>query len=315
MRISVAMCTYNGERYVQEQLASIAAQSVVPDELVVCDDRSQDRTRELVEKFARSAPFAVQLTVNEKNLGSTQNFERAIGLCQGDLIALSDQDDIWNPNKLATMHTAFEADPALSGFFSDGSFVDESSNPLEGSLWRSVRFPAGAISNPEKFARALLKADLVTGATMMLRSSCRDFLLPIPSPWVHDGWLAWMCVLHGKIAATSDRLIQYRIHRGQQLGFTTAGVTGRTSAQRDEPHHLRHVVEEFEVLRQHYEQAADLRFPWLADGLRAKVLHFRKRSELPTGRLRRFASVLAQVPSYVKYSSGRGTLVRDLLWP
>src|SRR5271168_2200141 len=93
-KISVALCTYNGERFLSRQLASMLQQSRLPDELVVCDDRSTDNTIEILQDFSASAGFPVKITRNEHNLGFVANFERAIQLCQGDLIALSDQDDI-----------------------------------------------------------------------------------------------------------------------------------------------------------------------------------------------------------------------------
>src|ERR671927_271278 len=99
-KFSVAMCTYNGARFVREQLASIAAQTRPPDELVVCDDCSTDATLECIREFARTAPFPVRVVENEKNAGSTKNFERAVELCEGDFIALADQDDVWLPEKL-----------------------------------------------------------------------------------------------------------------------------------------------------------------------------------------------------------------------
>src|SRR6266567_6944512 len=102
-RISVAMCTYNGARFLREQLESIAAQSRLPDELVVCDDGSTDETVETIKAFVGRAPFAVRLEINSKNLGSTKNFEKAIGLCEGEIIALADQDDVWKPQKLAVL--------------------------------------------------------------------------------------------------------------------------------------------------------------------------------------------------------------------
>src|ERR1019366_197610 len=94
-RISVALCTYNGERFLSQQLASIGKQTRLPDELVVCDDSSTDRTVAIVREFAASVSFPVRVFENQRNLGSAANFERAIRLCDGDLIALSDQDDIW----------------------------------------------------------------------------------------------------------------------------------------------------------------------------------------------------------------------------
>src|SRR5215470_8302349 len=110
--ISVAMCTYNGARFLAEQLGSLAAQSRLPDELVVCDDGSTDESAEIVKDFARHAPFPVRLEVNEENLGATKNFEKAIGLCRGEVIALSDQDDVWYPKKLELHESVFVADPS-----------------------------------------------------------------------------------------------------------------------------------------------------------------------------------------------------------
>src|SRR4030095_5004546 len=99
-RFSIAMCTYNGARYIAEQLESIAAQTYPPGEIIVCDDASTDNTLEIVKDFASRASMPVRVFVNEENSGSTRNFSKAIGLCGGDLIALSDQDDFWLANKL-----------------------------------------------------------------------------------------------------------------------------------------------------------------------------------------------------------------------
>jgi len=104
--VSVALCTYNGAAYLGEQLDSIVAQSRPPDELVVCDDGSTDGTVGLLQAFVPEAPFPVRLYRNERNRGFAKNFERAISLCTGDFIALSDQDDVWKPEKLARLATA-----------------------------------------------------------------------------------------------------------------------------------------------------------------------------------------------------------------
>src|SRR4029077_8380451 len=110
-RLSIAMCTYNGARFLPEQLESIAAQTRLPDELVVCDDGSADESAEIVRNFGKNAPFPVRLELNEKNLGATKNFEKAIGLCQGDLISLADQDDVWKPQKLSKLWLVFQENP------------------------------------------------------------------------------------------------------------------------------------------------------------------------------------------------------------
>ena len=95
MKISIAMTAFNGAKYINEQLNSFASQTRLPDEVVVCDDISSDDTFEILDNFARSAPFKMIVVRNNKNLGYTKNFEKALSLCSGDLIFLSDQDDIW----------------------------------------------------------------------------------------------------------------------------------------------------------------------------------------------------------------------------
>src|ERR1700761_5047601 len=124
-RISVALCTYNGGRFLPEQLASIQQQSVPPFELVVCDDRSTDDTVPTLRQFAAAAPFPVRIFCNEQNLGFIANFQRAIELCRGDLIALSDQDDVWYPKRLERTQGAFAAHPQVGLLFSDADIIDD----------------------------------------------------------------------------------------------------------------------------------------------------------------------------------------------
>ena len=126
MRLSIALCTYNGSAYLSEQLESLAAQTRTPDELVVCDDNSTDgRTVEMVRAFARNSPFAVRFSVNRKTLGPKKNFQRAIARCQGDVIFLCDQDDVWEPNKLARIEETLLAAPEAGFVFTDAEVVDE----------------------------------------------------------------------------------------------------------------------------------------------------------------------------------------------
>src|SRR6202167_2057678 len=139
-RISVAMCTYNGERFLPQQLASMAKQTRLPDELVVCDDGSTDRTVAIVREFAASAPYPVRVFENERNLGFAANFERAIGLCEGDLIALSDQDDIWYPIRLERSEQEFAAHPEAGLVFSDGEIIDDQDQLVGMRLWPHFGF-------------------------------------------------------------------------------------------------------------------------------------------------------------------------------
>src|SRR4029078_1399724 len=133
VRISVAMCTYNGAEFLPAQLESIFGQTRRPYEIVICDDVSTDETISLI-------PDTVVLHRNEENLGTVKNFEKAIGLCTGDVIALSDQDDVWRPDKLALIEGAFQKTPNAGLVFSDAEIVDEDLDPLGRRMWDEVGF-------------------------------------------------------------------------------------------------------------------------------------------------------------------------------
>src|SRR5690349_6024675 len=124
LSLSIALASYNGGRYIREQLDSIARQTRLPDELVISDDASTDSTPEIIEEFARSAPFPVHFLKNSERLGAIGNFEAAIRACKGTIIFLCDQDDVWYPEKVALMEECFIDHPEAGAVFSDGDVVD-----------------------------------------------------------------------------------------------------------------------------------------------------------------------------------------------
>ena len=128
MMISVAMATFNGGRYLREQLDSIRRQSLLPTELIVCDDGSSDDTVEIVRGFATDAPFKVVIDAHGQRLGFTPNFLRAIGLCTGEVVALCDQDDVWDERKLAVCIPKF-ADETVMTVTHRVQVVDENLQP------------------------------------------------------------------------------------------------------------------------------------------------------------------------------------------
>lgn len=223
--ISVAMCTYNGERYLFDQLCSIARQSLPPAELVVCDDHSSDSTPEILKRFAETSPFPVRLIRNAQRLGYVKNFEKAIGLCQGDIIALSDQDDVWYPTKLQRLAEAMESEMDL--VFSDADIVDEGLRPLGYRLWEAMQFGSReqrCVVDGMAYD-VLLRRNVVTGATMAFRAHLRGVVLPIPPAWVHDGWIALLAAANGRITLVKDRLIAYRQHAQNQIGARRQGYS------------------------------------------------------------------------------------------
>ena len=148
----------------------------------MCDDRSSDSTREIIKEFAASSPFIVRLHENERNLGSTKNFERAIGLCEGELIALSDQDDVWSPSKLRRIEERFAREPGAGLVFTDAEVVDEELRPLGYRLWESVGFDRAhrRLVREGRALDVLLPGWTVTGATLAFRSRFKNLVLDIP---------------------------------------------------------------------------------------------------------------------------------------
>lgn len=222
MKISVAMTTYNGARFLAEQLDSIFAQSRPPDELIVCDDRSSDQTQQMLREYAERAPFQMTVIVNDERLGAIKNFEKAIDLCSGDLIALCDQDDVWHPQKLAVFESTFAADPDLGVALTNADLIDENGAALRGDLWSRCRLNEArqqALSSSRRYD-LLLGLPFTTGATMAFRSRFKPLLLPIPEAptFFHDRWIAVLIAAVGRISIIPEKLIAYRLHRQQQLG-------------------------------------------------------------------------------------------------
>jgi glycosyltransferase involved in cell wall biosynthesis len=222
LKVSVALCTYNGARFLSEQLESIAAQTSAPAELVACDDGSSDESIAVLEEFAKTAAFPVRIVRNEHNLGSTKNFEKAIGACTGEIIALCDQDDIWTASKLDRISRMFARNQGVAMVFSDAEAVDESGRPLGYRLWESTILPIRGRRlrriRAGRLFEVLLRDNLVTGATMAFRSSWRELLLPIPETWVHDGWIALLLSAVAPCECVPEALVRYRQHSQQQLG-------------------------------------------------------------------------------------------------
>ena len=218
------MTTYNGEAFLRDQLDSILAQQRLPDELIVCDDQSADETPRLLREYAAKAPFKMTVVINEQRLGSTKNFEQAIGLCTGDIIALCDQDDVWYPHKLEVIERRFEGDTEIGLVFSNGYLIDERGRRLPGDMWRRFRFwprLQKMLDTPPTAYDLLLSRFFITGATIALRSNLIDVCLPIPdgiSTFIHDRWIAVMISGFARVEAITDKLIRYRLHPHQQMG-------------------------------------------------------------------------------------------------
>jgi glycosyltransferase involved in cell wall biosynthesis len=291
MNLSIALGTYNGAAYLKEQLASFAAQTRTPDELVISDDQSTDDTLRVIEEFAATARFPVRLSVNESNLGTPKNFEKAISLCRGDVILLSDQDDVWHRDKLESVERIFEAKPQLSLVFSNAELVDETLKPFAETLFDRLGFN-GPKQRLVKSGRALdlqLRENLVCGCTLAFRANLKELVLPISGdgPLVHDGWIVLLIAAAGEIDFINRPLLKYRQHSAQQsrLSKTSTWHEIMTSPKIDSAGRVRQanqINEAFERLAAYGLSQDRERL------LREKVVFLHERAGLPVPKFQRY---------------------------
>jgi glycosyltransferase involved in cell wall biosynthesis len=313
MRISVAMCTYNGERFLAQQLLSIARQNRTPDELIIADDGSSDKTASIAAEFAASAPFPVRIFVNQQNLGFVANFERAIRACEGDFIALSDQDDIWYPTRLEQSLQAFQENPDAGLVFSDADVVDEQGNPTGMRLWKNFGFEAGQQQQLRKGdLSVLVKKRFVTGATVMLRSQIRESCLPVGTGWLHDEWFAVIAASVARIVAIDEPLIRYRQHTSQQVG-----LGHEIGFQQRNELHWKELERQIALLDQVRSRLAQLPLNGSGEKLyQAYTDHWRFarfRYSLPRNRLLRVGPMAKEYQSYSTLGSGLRSMARDFV--
>ena len=200
-RVSIAMTTYNGARYLAEQLDSFAAQTRLPDELVVGDDGSTDATAAILAEFAARAPFPLRVTVNAAQLGPSRNFAETILRCEGDVILLSDQDDRWEPGKLATMADYLVAHPKCWLATHDAALMDGEGRPRGLTMGGQI---AAAGGDPAR--------DLVAGCCMAIDARLAQLYDPPPQTRTHDAWLAAIADLLQLRGWVAQPLIAYRRH-------------------------------------------------------------------------------------------------------
>ncbi|GAA1446627.1 glycosyltransferase family 2 protein [Leifsonia poae] len=322
-RLSVALCTYNGRPYIAEQLLSILDQRPAASQLVVSDDGSDDGTVAVVRETIASRDDVPELVVLEGDAptGVTANFERAIAAADGDLVALSDQDDRWHPGRLRTITERFAADPSLTFLHTDAALVDENGVALGRTLFESLEVsPAEfrAERSGDAF-RVLLRRNLATGATAVFRRDLVERAMPFPPEWVHDEWLAIIASVTGRVDVLEEPTIDYRLHGSNLIGVaepTFRYKVSRVLQNRGDRNLM--LARRFAVLADRLAELGDAVPEGVLEHARAKAAFEAERAALPGNRLKRVRAVLAlwRRGLYVQYASrGTADVLRDLFQP
>lgn len=330
MRISVALGTHNGERFVGEQISSILAQTMPVDEIVLSDDASSDGTVAIVEAAVAnhrtehgSAPELVILR-NDPPLRVTKNFEQALLRTSGDLVVLCDQDDVWHPERVERLAARFE-DPRALLVFSNARQVDSDGEYLGHNL-----FEALAMSPRERelvdagmVFEQFMRRNLATGATAMLRRSLVEAAVPFPEAWLHDEWLALAAAAFEGVRMHDEALTDYRQHGSNQIGMIKIG-TRRKFAMFAEPRTERNRrlflrAQALDARIDHLKGPFDGRPPAseYREMAHEKCRFEQARQAYPEARLLRIVPILKQLSRgrYSRYGTGLKDAVRNLLQP
>ena len=324
LSVSVALCTYNGARFIGEQVRSICLQTLPPAEIVLSDDASTDGCIEaaqaaldacLLERPGLAIPLHVMR--NATALRVTKNFEQAARACSGDLIALSDQDDVWHPERLARMVAEFDRRPDLLLLHTDARLVDDARQALGQSLFHALEvkpFERDWIHGGRAFD-VFLRRNLVTGATTLFRRSLLEQAAPFPKEWLHDEWLGIVASAIGGVDVLEDELIEYRQHESNQIGARRDSFMGKVRkalASRGTTHQERAL--KAELLLERLLGLGDRVAPDTIQKLRDKLEHQHFRAALPQSRVARCLPVFREALTgrYNKFGRGTRGVVRDL---
>ncbi|TWI99955.1 glycosyltransferase involved in cell wall biosynthesis [Mucilaginibacter frigoritolerans] len=200
--VSIALCTYNGAKYLADQLDTLVNQTYKTFEIVVVDDCSTDSTVQILNDYASRYP---QITVykNESNLGFTSNFEKAVKLCNGEFIALCDQDDLWDLQKIELQVDAIKNNVFV---YHDSEFIYEDGSAMNKKVSDIMNLYRGG--EPEVF----LFFNCVSGHSILMKKELLTDALPLKQSYFHDWWLAYVATNVGTIDFIPQCLVKYRQH-------------------------------------------------------------------------------------------------------
>ena len=228
MLVSVAMATFNGEKYIREQINSILFQTVQDFELIICDDKSTDGTLSILKEFEAS-DSRIKIIENDCNIGFRDNFAKAISLCRAGYIALSDQDDIWLPNHLELLLDNIKDNSLVCG---DTLLIDSDGNSMGMSCWEQESFDAVPKSNIGKAMSFMLFRSPYLGSAMLFKRELAERALPIPHDLkYHDAWLFIVSCFFGGAFCVKAPISKYR--------RTVNSITGLRNKKVSRIDHLR----------------------------------------------------------------------------
>jgi glycosyltransferase involved in cell wall biosynthesis len=257
MKISVALCTYNGEKYLHEQLDSILDQSNIPDEIVVCDDGSGDATVKILSDYQKKYPNLFKIFQNETNVGFIKNFEKAIKLCTNEIVVISDQDDIWEKNKIGETVVFFEKNPDLDGVFHDLKLIEDDKIYPSYLNWKGISHQniIEEIRNNELFPALVKKGSFILGCALAIKKEALKKYEMEDFPIAHDYYIAQKLSSKNKLGFIPQSLSTYRLHPNQVYGlrYKSDKRKEENSSTESQKYFKEYVWTYLQVLKRHKE--------------------------------------------------------------
>ena len=221
-KIGVVIATYNGEKYIEEQIDSILNQSLKPDYIVISDGGSTDNTVAICSKILQDQDIKYDILTSDKQLSVTENFQKGLDRCKTDYIFFSDQDDIWIKNKIEyTMEQFFDSSVCM--VFTNASIVDEKLKFKNKNLWNKIKYYTNKeITEYEKnsstFFNTLIKHNIVTGMCMAITKELKEIAIPFSKYSIHDYWIAFIANNYGNVISANKEEVLYRQHASNVVG-------------------------------------------------------------------------------------------------
>lgn len=225
-KIGIVIATYNGERYVKEQIESILNQTVQPNQIVISDGGSSDNTVSICESMLENSGIDYNILISDIRLSIRDNFQKGLVNCDSDIIFFADQDDVWNKNKLEIMLKCF-SDENVCMVFTNASIVDENLKDVNKCLWTSIgyKYTEGIFVYKKlstEYMNMIFKHNIVTGMCMAITKELKNFSIPFSENSIHDVWIAFLAIFYGDVVAISDKCVRYRQHGNNAIGTTTS---------------------------------------------------------------------------------------------
>jgi hypothetical protein len=333
-RVSVVLATYQGAEFLGTQLESLQRLDPAPDEFVIVDDASSDDTPALLRAFAERSTVPVTLMLRDEHLGTWATFDEGLRAATGDLLVICDQDDRWHRNKIGVLLAAMADRPDALMAFSDARLIDADGRLIGRSRWRVAGFtpPHVQMVALDPFGQ-LLSHQAVSGCTMAVRAELLPVMLPFPDDihpglprMMYDRWMSLLAACAAPVVTVPERLIDYRIHRGQQIGipalpirrvlprsalFGAQFLHGQGEVRRRMQYHVAHLDEIEKRL-----EASMLDRPEALARLRAARAHLVLRSSLDRKRRQRIRPVaeeLRRIDGYRRFSFGVVSAAADVV--